>query len=67
MDPSKLVALIAMLNPSNTPGRLAIVTRMSASKLRDHLPPLVEAVQQAGQVVTWVCDPMHGNTETCNK
>lgn len=23
-----------------------------------------EAVQRAGQSVTWVCDPMHGNTET---
>ena len=28
------------------------------------MPRLVEAVQQAGQIVTWVCDPMHGNTES---
>lgn len=35
------------------------------AQIRDKLPALVEAVQQAGQVVTWVCDPMHGNTESC--
>lgn len=28
-----------------------------------HVCP-AEAVQRAGQSVTWVCDPMHGNTET---
>ena len=28
------------------------------------MPRLVEAVQSAGQIVTWVCDPMHGNTES---
>ena len=27
------------------------------------MPRLIEAVQSAGQIVTWVCDPMHGNTE----
>ena len=65
MDPSELVALIATLNPSNTPGRLAVIVRMGAGKLRAKLPALVEAVRGAGQVVTWVCDPMHGNTEDC--
>lgn len=33
-------------------------------QLRDNMPRLVEAVQSAGQIVTWVCDPMHGNTES---
>jgi 3-deoxy-7-phosphoheptulonate synthase len=63
MDPSELVALIATLNPENTPGRLAVIVRMGAAKLREKLPVLIEAVQQAGQVVAWVCDPVHGNTE----
>ena len=66
MDPSELVALIATLNPENTPGRLAVIVRMGAEKLRAKLPALVEAVTSAGQVVAWVCDPMHGNTEDCN-
>lgn len=66
MDPAQLVALIASLNPSNEPGRLAVIVRMGAAGVRAKLPGLIEAVESAGQVVTWVCDPMHGNTETCN-
>ena len=48
MDPSELVALIATLNPENTPGRLAVIVRMGAKKLRDNLPQLIEAVSQVG-------------------
>lgn len=33
------------------------------AQVRANLPRLVEAVRNSGQVVTWVCDPMHGNTE----
>lgn len=65
MDPSELVSLIAVLNPSNTPGKLAVIVRMGPAKLKEKLPALVSAVQNAGQVVTWICDPMHGNTENC--
>jgi 3-deoxy-7-phosphoheptulonate synthase len=28
------------------------------------LPGIVRAVRQGGHRVLWVCDPMHGNTET---
>jgi 3-deoxy-7-phosphoheptulonate synthase len=37
---------------------------MGADKVRDKLPLLVETVRRAGRSVLWVCDPMHGNTET---
>lgn len=33
MDASQLVSLIAALNPENTPGRLAVIIRMGASKV----------------------------------
>lgn len=66
MDPAQLVSLIASLNPENVPGRLAVIVRMGAEKLRQKFPALIEAVEQAGQVVTWVCDPVHGNTESVN-
>lgn len=45
-------------------GRLSVIVRMGAKKLRERLPLFVKAVQEAGQVVTWISDPMHGNTET---
>jgi 3-deoxy-7-phosphoheptulonate synthase len=28
------------------------------------LPRAIDAVRQTGQTVLWICDPMHGNTET---
>ncbi|HEY3816502.1 MAG TPA: 3-deoxy-7-phosphoheptulonate synthase class II [Polyangiaceae bacterium] len=55
--------LIDALNPKNEPGKLALVTRMGASKVGDVLPGLVEVVKRAGRTVLWVCDPMHGNTQ----
>ncbi|BBN19395.1 3-deoxy-7-phosphoheptulonate synthase [Marchantia polymorpha subsp. ruderalis] len=62
MDPAELVRLCEILNPSNKPGRLTVIVRMGAAKLRAHLPALIRAVRQAGIIVTWVSDPMHGNT-----
>lgn len=58
------IALAEKLNPDNVPGRLTFVVRMGADKVRDNLPPLVEAVRDAGLSVTWLSDPMHGNTFT---
>eukprot|EP00252_Welwitschia_mirabilis_P005153 TRINITY_DN1559_c0_g1_i2.p1 TRINITY_DN1559_c0_g1~~TRINITY_DN1559_c0_g1_i2.p1 ORF type:complete len:255 (-),score=30.67 TRINITY_DN1559_c0_g1_i2:343-1107(-) len=62
MEPGELVRLIEVLNPENKPGRLAVVVRMGAEKLRVKLPHLIRAVRRAGLIVTWVTDPMHGNT-----
>nr|CAD1826331.1 unnamed protein product [Ananas comosus var. bracteatus] len=62
MDPKELVKLIEILNPQNKPGRITIITRMGAENMRVKLPHLIRAVRGAGQIVTWVSDPMHGNT-----
>lgn len=62
--PADALALAHKLNPDNTPGRLTFVARMGADKVREALPPLVEAVRDAGVAVTWLTDPMHGNTFT---
>ncbi|GLU13095.1 hypothetical protein SLE2022_297420 [Rubroshorea leprosula] len=62
MDPNELVRLIEILNPTNKPGRITIICRMGAENMRVKLPHLIRAVRRAGQIVTWVCDPMHGNT-----
>ncbi|CAK9321804.1 unnamed protein product [Citrullus colocynthis] len=62
MDPSELVQLCEILNPRNRPGRLTIITRMGADNMRVKLPHLIRAIRQAGLIVTWVSDPMHGNT-----
>lgn len=62
MDPSALVKLIEILNPQNKAGRITIINRMGAENMRVKLPHLIRAVRRAGQIVTWVSDPMHGNT-----
>ena len=62
MVPTDLVELITALEPANRPGRITVITRLGASRVAEALPPLVQAVQAAGCSVTWVCDPMHGNT-----
>ena len=58
------IALIEKLNPAGRPGRLTFITRMGAGRIREALPPLVAAVRDHGSPVTWVTDPMHGNTIT---
>ncbi len=60
-DPSVALALIDNLDPEREPGRLTFITRMGAGKIRDALPPLLEAVKDAGATPLWVTDPMHGN------
>ncbi|MDR0849753.1 MAG: 3-deoxy-7-phosphoheptulonate synthase class II [Propionibacteriaceae bacterium] len=60
--PADVVALAETLDPDMEPGRLTVISRMGAGKVRAALPPIVEAVEATGRKVCWVCDPMHGNT-----
>jgi 3-deoxy-7-phosphoheptulonate synthase len=62
MDTAALGALVQRLNPDNAPGRLALIHRLGAEAVEDGLPRLIEAVRASGIGVTWICDPMHGNT-----
>ena len=57
-----VLELIEALDPEHEPGRLTLITRMGAGRIRQALPPLVEKVAASAAVVVWVCDPMHGNT-----
>lgn len=64
VTPDQLLRLIDVLDPDNDPGRLTLIHRMGASKIESALPPLLAAVKATGRKPLWVCDPMHGNTET---
>jgi len=59
-----LQKLVAVLNPNNEPGRLTLIHRFGAKSIEESLPPLITAVKETGSPVLWVCDPMHGNTES---
>ncbi len=59
-----LQGLIGVLNPNNEPGRITLIHRFGAKSIEDKLPDLIKAVRETGSPVLWVCDPMHGNTES---
>jgi 3-deoxy-7-phosphoheptulonate synthase len=59
-----LQGLIDVLNPNNEPGRLTFITRFGAKNVDAHLPRVIRAVRKTGSRVLWICDPMHGNTES---
>ena len=63
-NPQQLKKLLEILNPDAEPGRMVLIHRMGASEIETRLPPLIKAAQDAESPVLWVCDPMHGNTET---
>ena len=60
----QVLRLVEALNPGDEPGRLTLIHRMGAAQVEAKLPPLLDAVRREGRRVLWVCDPMHGNTET---
>ncbi|MFI2379152.1 3-deoxy-7-phosphoheptulonate synthase [Streptomyces sp. NPDC018964] len=59
-----LLELCRRLDPRREPGRLTLIARMGADRVADALPPLVEAVRDAGHPVIWLTDPLHANTVT---
>lgn len=59
--PDVMERLIDKLDPEREPGRLTFITRMGAGKIRDALPPLLEAIKGFDATPLWVTDPMHGN------
>jgi 3-deoxy-7-phosphoheptulonate synthase len=64
--PAFLRGLLRALNPENEPGRLTLIHRLGAGRIRQVLPALIGTANEAGARVVWVCDPMHGNTETAS-
>lgn len=62
--PSQVQQLLKILNPESEAGRIVLIHRMGVSDIETKMPPLIRAVQDTGSPVLWVCDPMHGNTET---
>lgn len=60
--PDELITVINTMNPENIPGRMTLIVRMGAEKLRKNLPGLIRAVQREGKSVLWISDPVHGNT-----
>jgi 3-deoxy-7-phosphoheptulonate synthase len=59
-----LADLLSVLNPEREAGRIVLIHRLGETRIEDHLPRLISAVKESGSPILWVCDPMHGNTES---
>ena len=62
-DERDIIQLVDKLNPHHEAGKIVLITRLGSERVHSKLPRLIEAVRAAGQSVTWIVDPMHGNTE----
>lgn len=62
IEPEELIRLIDTVNPSNESGKICLITRMGCKNVKQYLPSLIKAVKKSNKKVTWICDPMHGNT-----
>lgn len=63
-SPDWVEALVERLDPEREPGRLVLIHRFGVERIERDLPPIIERVRRTGSPALWVCDPMHGNTET---
>ncbi|TVQ82042.1 MAG: 3-deoxy-7-phosphoheptulonate synthase class II [Micavibrio sp.] len=63
LDPDELLTLLDILNPENEAGRITLISRFGQGTVEKYLPKLIRKAGQEGRKVTWLCDPMHGNTE----
>lgn len=64
VNADQLLRLVDVLNPHDEPGRLTFIHRMGTGVIADKLPPLLRAMRADGRRVLWLCDAMHGNTES---
>ena len=58
----EVIKLASKLNPKNEAGRLNIIVRISADKIKARLPEILRGVKKEGLNVLYSIDPIHGNT-----
>lgn len=64
----ELINIIKKINPLNEEGKITLISRFGVNKVERYLPNLIQIVKKNLLNVTWICDPMHGNTQqTTNK
>src|SRR5665213_29842 len=55
MGVDELRQLCDVLNPTNAPGRLTLISRMGHERVSELLPPLVRALRDEGRSELWTC------------
>ncbi|EPE06176.1 phospho-2-dehydro-3-deoxyheptonate aldolase [Ophiostoma piceae UAMH 11346] len=64
--PQDLLTILRTLNPNREPGKVTLITRYGAKRVRELLPAHIRTVEgsEYRRLCVWQCDPMHGNTQT---
>lgn len=62
METKHILQVIDSINPNNIPGRITLITRLGHKNVTKYLPKLINYITKNNKKVTWLCDPMHGNT-----
>lgn len=65
-DPDDLLATLIRLNPTNESGKLVVITRMGAKDAHRLVTRIASAIAAAERRVSFLVDPMHGNTRITN-
>ena len=60
-DPHDIRLCVEKLNPENLRGKISVITRYGAGRVKIHLPLLIKNLK--GLHVIYQCDPLHGNTQ----
>lgn len=64
LPPDELVSLLDLVDPSQAPGKITLITRYGEHKIASLLAAHIRAVKASGHRPVWQCDPMHGNTRS---
>ncbi|WGL59668.1 3-deoxy-7-phosphoheptulonate synthase [Pigmentibacter sp. JX0631] len=59
---TEVVELLRILNPRNCPGKISLITRFGDSPALENLLEIIFAIKKQQLNVTWISDPMHGNS-----
>ncbi len=59
-----ILSVIQTLNPKNVIGKLILVSRLGINHVFGMLPKIIAAIQDNHLNVIWMCDPLHGNTQS---
>ena len=62
MHADEIIKLLEIVNPHNLTGKIILIFRMGAHKIKHLLPAIIKSIKQEQKSVIFMCDPMHGNT-----
>jgi 3-deoxy-7-phosphoheptulonate synthase len=67
LNKDEFIRIINALNQKQENGKIILIPRMGSEKISGYLASFIRVAKNEGLNVTWMSDPMHGNTEKTSK